>query len=104
MAIIKTKDFLARLPISVGDFVTPNDDSDYVQLYILTDISNNVATIAYLDFTYERDDVVLSEMKMDLDKLIFIDESFATVGGALWQAREAVVSNKTARILDTIYF
>ena len=92
--ITNPKDLLERKPISKGDFVTPRDDSDIVKLYVVKSINDNLATLIYLNLTHEMDDIELKEIAMPVDYLIFADDSFASVGGLLWQVREAVLSNR----------
>lgn len=92
--IARPKDLLERSPISKGDFVTTNDDSDIVKLYVVKSINEDLATLLYLTITHEIDNLEVKEITMPLSSLIFADESFASVGGLLWQIREAVLSDK----------
>lgn len=92
--ITRPKDLLERQPISKGDFVTTNDDSDIVKLYVVKSINEDLATLLYLSLTHEIDDVQIKEISMPISSLIYADESFASVGGLLWQVREAAFSGK----------
>ena len=92
--IARPKDLLERQPISKGDFVTTDDDSDVVKLYVVKSIDNDLATVLYLGLTHELDNVEVNEIVMPISSLIYADESFSSVGGLLWQIRETVISDK----------
>lgn len=86
---LKPKDLLNRnLNVSVGDFATIYDDKDYVEVYIVKDIIDNTAILYKLSLTYEKDDIYMDEIEIDLDNVIYIDESFVSVNGYLWTFRE----------------
>ena len=87
----KVKDILERKIISVGDFVTINDDSNIIEAYVVKDIHGTTATIYALELTAEKDDAIIVEKIIAFNELIHIDDSFVTVNSLLWQVREKIL-------------
>lgn len=100
--ITKAKDILEREAIDVSDFVTINDDSDIVEVYVVKSINGTTATIYALELTSERDDILITEKTTALNELIHIDDSFVTVNSIMWKIREMVTSGRHIDI-DPLY-
>ena len=77
-------------PITIGDFVTTNDNSP-MKAYVVRDIGKEVALIIGLGITELGDDVLLKEHIVSTSSLIFVDESLVTVNSILWEEREAII-------------
>lgn len=91
----RVKNGLERKPINVNDFVTINDDSDTVEVYVVKGIYDTMATIYALELTAEKDDIAITEKFIPLDELIYIDDIFVTVDSIMWQIRENLLNGKT---------
>ena len=93
--ITNPKDLLDRsLPITVGDFVTIYDEADYCKVGLVTSINGNMATICKLSITAEEDDIYIEDQDIAMQNLVFLDDSFVSVDGVLWQLRNYIRSSE----------
>lgn len=96
----RAKDSLARKCICESDFVTINDDSDVVEVYIVKEIHGTTATIYALEISAEKDDIVIVEKIIALSELIHIDTSFVSVNGVMWKVRERLLNGESIETYD----
>lgn len=92
---IKTnpKDLLEReIKPSVGDFVTTNDNLP-LKAYVLKQIGGIVSAIAGIRITDIGDDVEIHEYFVATADLIYLDESFISVGSELWKYRDELLES-----------
>lgn len=83
-----------------GDFVTINDESVNVEIYVVGGIEGDVAQLYGLALTSSKDDIYIHDMLVPLSSLIKLDDSFVNVDGVLWQIRKKIVNDTT---IDKVY-
>ena len=83
----RVKDALERKPISTYDFVTKDNESDTIEVYIVRSIFGTSAVICSIKMTPEMDDVSVVEEAVPLGSLIYVGEPFVNVNGVLWNIR-----------------
>lgn len=98
----RAKDGLEVKAIGINDFVTINDDSEIVEAHVVKEINGAVATIYSLGITAEKDDMVIVEKMVALNKLIHIDSSFVSVNSILWQIREKLLRGENIQTYNFI--
>lgn len=76
------------IEIKQGNFVTIYDSRDVVDTYYVDRIIEDKAMIIGLKLTPEKDDVLPSRIMIDTNRLIYIDDSFVNIDGALWNLRK----------------
>ena len=99
---MKPKDELERLPITIGGYVTIDDDSDTVKPYIVAGLENGKATIYGLALTEECDDIIAEKLVYDINELIGIDDSFVNVYGSLWKMRDNLLNGIPFNVREPI--
>lgn len=104
--LVKVKDGLEReKKVEVGSFVTIDDFNDYIDAYVVKEISDAKAIIYGLALTEGKDDVYIKSISIDLDSLIPIDHSFINTNGLLDTVQKQVLNPAIKPILytDEIY-
>lgn len=76
------------IEIKQGDFVTIYDSRDVVDTYYVDRIMEDKAMIVGLKLSPEKDDILPNRIIIDINKLIYINDSFVNVNGALWNLRK----------------
>lgn len=99
MENVKAKDKLVEetkdIGIGEGDFVTFYDDSEVVDVYVVESLfEDDTAQIVGLSLTKEKDDVIIKRAIVDIDKLIYLNNSFVNVDGMLWNIRKKLFGSK----------
>ena len=94
------KDALEREGLVINDYVTINDSSDVIDVYILEKIHDGgTSSILTLELSSARDDVIVVRKEVDTDLLIHIDDTFVNVNGRLNQIRQFLVDGETDKFM-----
>lgn len=94
------KDELEREELVIGGYVTINDSSDVIDVYILEKMHDNgISSILTLELSLAKDDVIVVRKEVETDSLIYVDDSFVSTNGRLSQIRQFLVDGETDKFI-----
>lgn len=94
------KDELEREELVIGGYVTINDSSDVIDVYILEKMHDNgKSSILTLELSLAKDDVIVVRKEVETDSLIYVDDSFVSTNGRLSQIRQFLVDGETDKFI-----